>query len=85
MNSTIRRHFDNIRARDARVQNAAFLSLIRATDKRVDWAYEVWDDLMGMLTDKDNHVRAIGAQVLCNLAGAIPGAACCGISTSCSR
>jgi len=38
----------------------------------VDWAYEVWDDLIEMLSDKDNHVRAIGAQVLCNLARSDP-------------
>ena len=30
---------------------------MKATEKRVDWAYEVWDELLEMLTDKDNHVR----------------------------
>ncbi len=68
MDATVRKHLDNVRAGDARVQNAAFLALMKATERRVDWAYEAWDELVAMLTDKDNHVRAIGAQVLCNLA-----------------
>jgi hypothetical protein len=38
----------------------------------VHWAYEVWDELVEDLTHKDNHVRAISAQVLCNLATSDP-------------
>ena len=72
MHATIRKHIDNVRSGDAQVQNAAFLALMKATEKRVDWAYEAWDELLAMLTDKDNHVRAIGAQVLCNLASSDP-------------
>lgn len=72
MNAAIRKHIDDVRSKDGHAQNAAFLALMKATDRRVDWAYEVWDDLITMLTDKDNHVRAIGAQVLCNLARSDP-------------
>ena len=72
MNETIRKHFQNIRSADAHVQHAAFLSILKVTQKPVGWAYEVWDDLLQMLADKDNHVRAIGAQVLCNLAVSDP-------------
>ncbi len=68
MNAAVRKHLDNVRADDTDVQNGAFLALMTATENRVDWAYEAWDELLEMLTDKDNHVRAIGAQVLCNLA-----------------
>jgi HEAT repeat protein len=68
LNAAIRKHIKNVRSKDGQAQNAAFLALMKASDRRVDWAYEVWDDLVQMLTDKDNHVRAIGAQVLCNLA-----------------
>ncbi|MGK5441853.1 hypothetical protein ACSNN7_08530 [Micromonospora sp. URMC 105] len=32
------------------------------------WADEVWDDLVGHLTDADNHNRATAAQLLGNLA-----------------
>jgi hypothetical protein len=68
MNRALRNHFDTIRSKDLQGQNKAFLTLLKATEKRVDWSYEVWDELLGMLTDQDNHVRAIGAQLLCNLA-----------------
>jgi hypothetical protein len=68
MNATVRKDIDNIRSDNGRLQNAAFLALMKTTEKRVPWAYEVWDDLLGMLRHKDLHVRAIAAQVLCNLA-----------------
>jgi hypothetical protein len=43
-----------------------------ATDKPVDWAYDVWDEMLEDLSHKDNHRRAIAAQVLCNLAKSDP-------------
>ncbi len=42
--------------------------LLQATDRPVDWAYEVWDGFVKDLGDRDNHVRAIAAQLLCGLA-----------------
>lgn len=72
MNAAVRKHLKNVRSTDPRAQNAAFMALMKASDRRVDWAYEVWDDLIGMLTEKDNHLRAIGAQLLCNLARSDP-------------
>lgn len=38
----------------------------------MDWAYEVWDDLLEGLTDKDNHQRSRSAQYLANLAKSDP-------------
>jgi hypothetical protein len=72
LNAAIRKHIQNVRSKDGQRQNGAFMALMKASDRRVDWAYEVWDDLVEMLTDEDNHVRAIGAQVLCNLARSDP-------------
>jgi hypothetical protein len=46
--------------------------VIQATETPVDWAYEVWDDMVEGLSHKDNHVRAIAAQLLCNLAKSDP-------------
>lgn len=54
------------------MQNQAYYAVLAATDTPVDWAYDVWDRLVQSLTDKDNHVRAIAAQVLCNLAKSDP-------------
>lgn len=68
MNTLTRTHLDNLRSEDRVLQNEAFTYILQATDHPVDWAYEAWDDLVKDLRHKDNHVRAIAAQVLCNLA-----------------
>jgi HEAT repeat protein len=39
---------------------------------KVDWAYEVWDEMVQNLSHKNNRQRAIAAQVLCNLAKSDP-------------
>jgi len=41
---------------------------MRLSEAPVDWAGEVWDELLAGLTAKDNHLRSIAAQLLCNLA-----------------
>lgn len=56
--------------RDAQTQ--AYHRLMAETEQPVDWAYEVWDDLLTGLHHKDNHVRSISAQLLCNLAKSDP-------------
>ena len=72
MNAAIRAHLDNVYSTDHILQNDAFQTLIDITDQPVDWAYEAWDELVEGLTHKDNHVRAICAQVLNNLAKSDP-------------
>ena len=62
----------NLWSDDRKLQNEAFSTVIEATDKPVDWAYEIWDEAIANLTHKDNHNRAIAAQVLCNLAKSDP-------------
>src|SRR5258705_7343833 len=63
---------EDLRSADKDRQNAAFASLDAATQEPVDWAYEVWDDLLRILVEGDNRQRAIGAQILCNLAKSDP-------------
>lgn len=72
MNKTLRANFDNLRSKDRALQNQAYHYILKATDKPVDWAYEAWDELIQDLSHPDNHVRAIAAQVLCNLAKSDP-------------
>lgn len=36
-------------------QYEALQKLLAVTDKEVDWAYEVLDQLLGWLTDRENH------------------------------
>ena len=68
MDKLIRTHVDNIRSPYKEQQNKSYSALLEATDKPVDWGYEIWDEILDGLTHKDNHVRAISAQVLANLA-----------------
>lgn len=72
MNQQTKTHADNLRSQDRELQNKAFTYILKETEKPVDWAYEVWDDLVRDLRHTDNHVRAIAAQVLANLAKSDP-------------
>jgi hypothetical protein len=72
MDSETRKHLDNLFSEEREVQNQAFFYMLEATEKPVDWSYEVWDQLVKGLSHKDNHVRAISAQILCNLAKSDP-------------
>ena len=72
MDPITRTHLANLRSEDRELQNAAFFAILEATQKPVDWAYDVWDELVAGLKHKDNHVRAIAAQVLANLAKSDP-------------
>jgi hypothetical protein len=72
MDSKIRKHLNNLLSEERDLQNQAFFYILEATEKPVDWAYEVWDELVAGLRHKDNHVRAISAQVLCSLAKSDP-------------
>jgi hypothetical protein len=68
MDNEIRKHLKNLRSAERELQNQAFFYILEATEKPVDWAYEVWDEVVEGLQHQDNHVRAISAQCLCNLA-----------------
>jgi hypothetical protein len=72
MDQTTRTHIENLWSTDRALQNDALSSILAATESQVDWAYEVWDQVVAHLTHKDNHDRAIAAQVLCNLAKSDP-------------
>ena len=72
MDKLTRTHLENIRSKDKELQNKAYFYILNITEKPVGWAYEVWDEMVAGLTHTDNHVRAIAAQVLCNLAKSDP-------------
>lgn len=72
MDKIIRTNIDNLRSTDKNIQNKAYSFILKSTDKQVDWAYEIWDEMLAGLKHKDNHVRAISAQVLSNLAKSDP-------------
>jgi hypothetical protein len=72
MNKVTRTNLDNLWSNDRELQNRAFTAILKATDRPVDWAYDVWDEVVANLSHPDNHNRAIAAQVLCNLAKSDP-------------
>lgn len=72
MQQEISQQMINLQSEDADVRRDAFLVLLKKTDQPVDWAYEVWNELVKNLRHKNNHVRAIAAQLLCNLVKSDP-------------
>ena len=72
MDKSTRSNLSHLWSDDKEIQNRAFLHILKTTDGPVDWAYDVWDEMLKSLTHKDNHRRAIAAQVLCNLAKSDP-------------
>lgn len=72
MDAIVRTNLENLRSDDRELQNQAFFYILELTDKPVGWAYEVWDEMVASLSHKDNHRRAIAAQILSNLAKSDP-------------
>ncbi|ALS25867.1 hypothetical protein IJ21_04350 [Paenibacillus sp. 32O-W] len=64
MDSSIRTYFVNLQFQDKNVRYEAYIHLLNATEEKVDWTYEVWDDLKQDLTHPDPHRRSIAAQLL---------------------
>jgi hypothetical protein len=73
MKRIIRTNLDSLLTQDGDRRYKALIYVLKVTDNRVDWAYDVWDQLVENLRHQDNHQRAIAAQVLCNLAKSDPG------------
>jgi hypothetical protein len=72
MNHISRATLDNLWSKDREVQNKAFAYILEATNKPITWAYDVWNEMLENLNNKDNHNRAIAAQILCSLAKSDP-------------
>jgi len=76
MDKTVRTQIDNIRSEDGDLQNKAFTYILKVTDKPVDWAYEVWDEMVDGLKHKDNHVRQLPHRFSAILPKATPRTEC---------
>jgi hypothetical protein len=72
MEQPIRQALNDIHGADKAARSRGYEAVIAATDSSVDWAYDVWDEVVADLGHRDNHVRAIAAQLLCNLAKSDP-------------
>jgi hypothetical protein len=64
MNEQIRTALGNLHSGERELQNKAFVYLLQETAKPVDWAYDVWDEMVETLRNKDNRQKAIASQVL---------------------
>ncbi|MCG2615781.1 hypothetical protein LZZ85_15885 [Terrimonas sp. NA20] len=72
MDALTKKHLENLHNTDANSRYESFQYLIKETQQPVDWAYDVWNDLLKMLKEGDNHQRSIAAQLLSNLAKSDP-------------
>jgi hypothetical protein len=72
MDSDIQTYFDNLNSPDKDLQYEAFNQIIAASEEKVDWANDVWDQLIQDLTHSNNHSRSRAAQFLCGLAKSDP-------------
>jgi hypothetical protein len=72
MDKTIRSKMDVIFTDYGEAQFKAYDYLMKESEKPVNWAYEVWDELVDGLTHTDNHVSAICGQLLGNLGKSDP-------------
>jgi hypothetical protein len=63
MNAETKSHLDNLHSKDANSRYESFQYVIKLTQQPVDWAYDVWNDLLLMLIQGDNHQRSIAAAV----------------------
>ncbi|CAN5528026.1 hypothetical protein BH10BAC2_BH10BAC2_08610 [soil metagenome] len=72
MDVATKEHISNLLIKDATIRYASFQYLAEQTKEPVDWAYEVWDNLLELSKKGDNHQRTIAVQLLCNLAKSDP-------------
>jgi hypothetical protein len=72
MNEKINGYFNDLESDDKEKQYEAYKNILTAAEKEVDWAYEVWDQLVEDLTHMDNHRRSRAAQFLSYLAVSDP-------------
>ena len=72
MDNQIKLAFEKSKSGDKDERYEAYQNILNATDQQVDWAYEVWNQLIEDLTHKDNHQRSRAAQYLANLAKSDP-------------
>lgn len=72
MNQTMQTHFANLQASDKELQYEAYNQIMTEINGKVDWAYDVWDQMIEDLSHSDNHRRSRAAQFLSGLAKSDP-------------
>ena len=67
MDEEIKKAFEKSKSGTKDEQYEAYLDILEITDQEVDWAYEVWEQLLEDLSHTNNHQRSRAAQYLANL------------------
>jgi hypothetical protein len=68
MNKSIEKHMANLASLDDKVRLDALQTMLKMTESKVDWIYDIWDRLVEKLDDENSYQRSIGIMLLCNLA-----------------
>jgi HEAT repeat protein len=68
MDKKVKQLIGNLGSPDDKVRMNALNSVLKLTDQKVNWAYDVWDDLFEMLEHENSFHRSIAIKVICNLA-----------------
>jgi hypothetical protein len=68
MNKNIQKHIENLASTDDKIRLDALQNLLKITEAKVDWLYEVWDLLLEKLSHENSYQRSIAVILLCNLA-----------------
>jgi hypothetical protein len=68
MNTDIQRLVKELGSKDDKIRMDALEVMLRITESKADWVYEVWDHLLEKLDNTNSYQRSIGIKLLCNLA-----------------
>lgn len=64
----MQQNFADLKNQDRTKQYEAYQNIREVIKEPVDWAYDIWDELVNGLSSKDNHTRSRSAQFLAFLA-----------------
>lgn len=68
MDKYVRESLDNLGSTNDKIRLDALQTILKITEGKVDWVYDVWDDQVARLENGNSYQRSIGIMVLCNLA-----------------
>ena len=63
---------NDLKSADKDREDRAYQTLLEMTAEHVDWAYEIWEDLLRLTAKGNNRQRSIAGQLLSNLAKSDP-------------
>jgi hypothetical protein len=68
MEPEIKNFFYDLSSTDDKLRMSAFQAVLDLTSNKVDWVYDVWDEMIDKLSHENSFQRSIGIIILCSLA-----------------